>query len=154
MLEENYRIELLFSMAIGTKYSHEVLIKKKVNLQVLDLEQNYHFEKIKVKEKGLELPIEVVDELEKQPQGIYYLVIEQGNFEIIKSGEKKVTKVQMANKELEMKAVRVSLQKMTVGLTGEINLIVRDKDIILTNNKEYQFFERVEFEEEPVEEDA
>ena len=157
LLEENFRIEIMFTMAVGIKYSPDAIIKKKVDLKPLDLEGYYNFDYAPIQEKGIEVSSEIIDELEKQSEGIYYLSIDQGNFEITKNddskeGRSKAIKVQMDNKEVAMKPIRVYLQKMAVKFTTDkVNLIIREKSIVLTNNKEYQVISIVEYADESVE---
>ena len=151
MLEGEYHLEISFKNVVGVKYTQEVKIKEKVDLSVLDLDYSYDFEKIDWNEVNrIEINERVLDELEKQKEGLYYLSVEKGILEIIKSGEKKTLKIEIEDKEAVMKAKRVSIGKMRVKFNKDekVYLSEREKELVLTNTKQYQVYNILELEEE------
>lgn len=156
MLEEQYRMEILFTMIVGTKQVPGSLLKKKVELQPLDLEGYYNFKDLEEQkqEQGLDIPKEVLEELEGQPEGNYYLTIEQGYVKIRSYTEQKELKIEIEDKEAELKTILVRWEKMIVKFSSDvIKLVVREKELVLTNGREYQLVERVELDESEPEED-
>jgi hypothetical protein len=145
LLESEYKIQVMFNSVVGIKSNlNGEYLKQKVDLKIIDLEENYNFGILEEIKEGRKIRItkEIVEGMEKLKSGDYGLSIEKGHFLIRKKVEKaSLIKIPLEGGE-KMEEIEIYKEKSKVEIkTFEECYIIQTRDkLVITNTKQYQIY--------------
>ena len=155
-LVEEYSLYFQYTRVTGIKENWQGILKRKVGLKMLSIERKYDFRLLtKIEnnnDKRIEIDYIILEELQKQKEGVYELSIVNKKFRLVKAEKNELIELDLLI-DGKLEPINIYLEKIKIRFDKKEKyyIILTEESLLVTDLTYYQSFS-ILLEDEEIEE--